>query len=251
MSQYLRTAAITLLLLTTPATGFAAKSKTAPTAHIPQVEGQNYQRGIEGGYPYLLHIPAGYNRATTTHWPVIVFLHGSGESGNDIEKVKVHGPPKLVVEDIAFPFIVISPQAPSAAEGWEPEKLDAMLDDALKNLRADHDRIYLTGLSMGGIGSWRWASAQPERFAAVAPVAARGEISSVCAIKDVPVWAFHGDNDTIVKTDEGIAMVSALRACGGTPRLTLYPATGHDSWTGTYADPALYMWMLHQRRKGR
>lgn len=227
-----------------------AKRQPAAPAMADQVEGQTVQAGVEGGYRYLLHIPAGYNRANG-NWPVIVFLHGSGESGNDIEKVKVHGPPRLVQDNPGFPFIVISPQTPSARQGWEAAKLDTMLDAALKGLRVDADRIYLTGLSMGGMGSWQWASARPDRFAAVAPVAARGDTASVCALKDMPVWVFHGDDDQIVKAADDFAMVSALRACGGAPRLTIYPATGHDSWSATYADPALYFWLLHQRRKPR
>lgn len=241
-----------LLLLGSPVASDAAKKdKLATPAIVLQTEGQTVQQGVEGGYRYLLHIPTGYNAATTTDWPVIIFLHGSGESGGDIEKVKAHGPPKMVQEDPAFPFIVVSPQTASAQLEWEPAKLDAMLDAALKDLRADKDRIYLTGLSMGGIGSWRWASVRPDRFAAVAPVASRGVAATVCTLKDMPVWAFHGDDDRIVRTADGVAIVDALRACGGTPRLTLYPATGHDSWTSTYADPAFYMWMLHQRRKVR
>jgi predicted peptidase len=180
----------------------------------------------------------------------LVFLHGSGERGSDIEKVKVNGPPKLVGADPAFPFVVLSPQLPEGEEWWSPTELDATLDAALQGLRVDRDRIYLTGLSLGGIATWAWAAARPDRFAAIAPVAAFADTASACKLKAIPTWVFHGDSDPVVPVAGDFAMVQAVRACGGTPRLTIYPATGHDSWSAAYSDPALYLWFLRQRRAG-
>ncbi len=177
----------------------------------------------------------------------MVFLHGSGEAGADIEKVKAHGPPKIVGNDPDFPFILISPQLPEG-EDWSPAKLDIMLDAILPRLKADRRRIYLTGLSLGGMGTWAWALARPDRFAAIAPVAASGDSTRACTIKTLPAWVFHGDGDTDVPTTEDFAMVEAMRKCGGSPRLTIYPGTGHWSWEAAYGDAALYYWLLHQRR---
>jgi len=96
--------------------------------------------------------------------------------------------------------------------------------------------------------SWRWGAARPGRFAAIAPVAGRGDPATACAIEEMPVWAFHGDRDDTVPPEGSFAMVRAIHACGGTPRLTIYPNFGHNSWDPAYDDPALYLWLLQQRR---
>lgn len=233
------------LLCASPA--LARTAHTAPPPAPPVAEGQLPHTAPAGGYPYLLFVPRGYNTATKANWPVIVFLHGSGESGSDLDKVKVHGPPQIVSDDVDFPFIVVSPQAP-APTGWDPAMLDKTLDAALAGLRADPDRIYLTGLSMGGIGTWAWAEANPGRFAAIAPVAARGDASKACTLANLPIWDFHGDSDPVVPVMGDIAMVQAVRACGGEPRMSILPNTGHNSWDAAYADQGLYMWFLHHRR---
>lgn len=192
----------------------------------------------EGQYPQRAVAKGGYLAQRDKAWPLIVFLHGSGERGNDIDKVKVHGPPKIVERQPDFPFITVSPLLP-AEEDWDTEKLDAILDHVTRKLPVDRSRIYLTGLSRGGHASWRWAAAEPERFVAVMPVSGRGDPSQACKLKDMPVWAFHGDRDDIVTPLGRFAMVEAIRSCGGEPRLTIYPDTGHDAWTRTYDDPAL------------
>jgi len=228
----------------------AKKAPTPPTP--PSIEGQTVQPPVEpGGLPYLLFLPKGYNASKTERWPLVIFLHGSGERGTDIEVVKKHGPPMLVEKDPAFPFIVISPQLPeepAAGEFWAIPPLDALLDHALKTWRIDPSRLYLTGLSLGGIATWDWGTARPERFAALVPVAAFGDPKRACAAKDVPVWAFHGDRDDAVDTRGDFEMVDALKKCGAQPRLTIYPDTDHFSWVPAYNDPALWMWMLHHRK---
>ena len=228
-----------------------AKKALPPAA----VEGQTVQLPVaEGGLPYLLFIPKGYNQSGNDRWPLVIFLHGSGERGTNIEVVKKHGPPMLVEKNPAFPFIVISPQLPeqSATVGqfWSVPPLDAILDHALKTWRVDPSRVYLTGLSLGGIATWEWGTARPDRFAALAPVAAFGDPRKACQAKDLPVWAFHGDRDDAVDTRGDFEMVDALKKCGSTPapRLTIYPNTDHWSWVPAYNDPALWLWLLEQRK---
>ncbi|HEU4820363.1 MAG TPA: dienelactone hydrolase family protein [Qipengyuania sp.] len=219
----------------------------------PPVAGQHPQgRLYPEGYDFQLFIPQGLPESATTraakNWPLLLFLHGSGERGSDVAKVKVHGPPKYADGHADFPFILISPLLP-AEEDWDIAKLDRILNHALATLPIDPNRVYLTGLSRGGHATWRWAAAEPDRFAAVAPVAGRGDPATACALKHVPVWALHGDRDDVVTPEGSFAMARAIRACGGQQaRLTIYPDLGHNAWDPAYADPALYLWLLSHRR---
>lgn len=198
-------------------------------------------------YPYLMFIPK-LRVQRANGLPLLIFLHGSGERGADIEKVKVHGPPKLVQVRPDFPFVTVSPLL--EAEGdWDVGKLDAMLAQVRRKVHVDPARIYLTGLSRGGHATWRWAAERPELFAAIAPIAGRGDVTQACGLKDMPVWAFHGDKDNVVAPEGSSIMVDAINACGGSARLTMYSNVGHDSWTRAYDDPALYAWLLAQRKR--
>lgn len=222
---------------------FASAAEAATPSLAP---GQHPQPAISaGGYPYQLFVPSGAGSGERS-WPLLIFLHGSGERGDDISRVKVHGPPKIADRDPDFPFILISPLLP-VEQDWDIARLEAILDKALATLPIDRSRVYLTGLSRGGHASWRWAAAAPGRFAAVAMVAGRGDPATACALKDKPVWAFHGDRDDVVPPEGSFAMVRAIRACGGNPRLTIYPDLGHNAWDPAYDDPALYLWLLSHR----
>jgi predicted peptidase len=195
---------------------------------------------------YLLFLPKGYPRGRK-RWPLILFLHGAGERGRNLELVKKHGPPKIVEEREDSPFILVSPQCPRG-ETWKSDVLDALLDEVIASCRVDPRRVYLTGLSMGGYGTWSLACDHPERFAAIAPVCGGGRRIEAHKLKDTPVWAFHGARDDIVPVAESERMVTALEECGGNAKLTVYPDAGHDSWTETYSNPALYKWFLRHRR---
>jgi len=206
---------------------------------------------------YLLFLPKGYAEQKSKRWPLIFFLHGAGERGTNIWKVAVHGPPKIVKDKPDFPFIVVSPQCP-AGQRWDNETLLALLDDVTKNYRVDKGRVYLTGLSMGGFGTWSLGLAYPERFAAIAPICGGGDplvllladSRKVNALKTLPVWAFHGGKDPVVKLEESQRMVDALKKFGTKEvELTVYPDAQHDSWTETYNNPKLYDWFLQHERK--
>jgi predicted peptidase len=201
---------------------------------------------IEVEMDYLLYLPKAFD--TKQSWPLVLFLHGAGERGDDLELVKKHGPPKLISEGKEFPFIVVSPQCPKD-RWWEPIELVALLGDLQSKFKVDEDRIYLTGLSMGGFGTWRLAAFAPDRFAAIAPICGGGETHWAKQIVPLPVWAFHGAKDKGVPLERSEKMVEAIKKQGGDPKLTVYPDAEHDSWTETYNNPEFYKWLLEQKRK--
>lgn len=194
---------------------------------------------------YLLYLPKDYQQRES--WPLLLFLHGSGERGDDLELVKKHGPPKLIAAGNDFPFIVVSPQCPKNRR-WEPIELIALLNDLSDKYMVDDNRIYVTGLSMGGFGTWQLASYAPDRLAAIAPICGGGEKYWVKQFAHLPVWAFHGAKDTGVPLERSQVMVDELKKHGGNPKLTVYPEAGHDSWTETYDNTELYSWLLKQKR---
>lgn len=161
-------------------------------------------------YRYLLYLPKAYAADTSLRWPLLLFLHGSGERGDDLAKVKVHGPPKLLDGRDDFPFVVVSPQCPEG-ERWSADALAALLDDVTRRLRIDLDRVCVTGLSMGGRGTWDLVLTYPDRFAAIVPVCGGALPDRACRLKGVPVRAYHGAKDTTVPLAESETVVEAVR----------------------------------------
>lgn len=203
------------------------------------------------GSDYLLYLPDEYSPESREMWPLLVFLHGSGERGNNLELLKVHGPPKLIEQGQDFPFIVLTPQCPDK-QNFDTETLFSLIEHIVKEYHVDKDRIVVTGISMGGGATWDLAFYHPEYFAAIAPVCGvvdRNYPSRVKEIIDLPTWVFHGANDFIVPIVQSAGMVSALQELGSKVKFTIYPTAGHDSWTETYNNPELYEWFLKQRRK--
>lgn len=197
-------------------------------------------------YDYLLHLPPGYDQKAGQKWPLVIFLHGSGEMGTDVNMVKKNGLPHVLETRHDFPFICVSPQSP--VRGWKVDALNALLDDLLKRYHVDEDRVYLTGLSMGGFGTWDWGGSNPERFAALVPICGAASPIRARALKNVPVWAFHGAEDPRVPLEWQESLVKILEKLGGQVKWTVYPGIGHDSWVKAYDDPELYTWMLAQKR---
>ena len=203
---------------------------------------------------YLLYVPKDYAADTAKKWPLVLFLHGAGERGTELQKVAVHGPPKLVNQGKEFPFILVSPQCPEN-QGWDTDARMGLLRQLETDLRVDTRRVYATGLSMGGYGTWALALKHPEHFAAVAPVCGGGErIRALLpaqreALKTLGVWAFHGGKDNVVLPAESERMVDAFKKAGVTDiQLTVYPDDGHDSWTHAYNEPTFYDWLLKHGR---
>ncbi len=204
---------------------------------------------------YLVHVPEEAENSSGEKWPTILFLHGFGESGDEPSAVLRTGLPHYVIERADFPFIVVAPQCPWNT--WWPELadgVDQLLSHCATTLPIDQQRLYLTGLSMGGYGCWYLAALWPTRFAAVAPICGGGLMfhgfpKRVEKLKNTPTWAFHGANDDVVPLAESQNLVEALRESGGIVKLTVYPHAGHDSWTETYNNPELYSWLLSHRAR--
>lgn len=194
------------------------------------------------GYPYLVTPP----RLRSPKPPLLIFLHGSGERGNDFSKVLIHGPTLYAATHADFPFLIISPQTP--IDEWDPRRVLATLDDVLTKYDVDRDRIYLTGLSLGGYGTYSTGVLAANRFAALLPIAGEVDVADAAALKDIPLWVVHGEADDAVDPQSDYQLVTALRALHGRVRFTPYPGEGHNVWTRTYDDPATYAWLLAQRR---
>jgi len=204
---------------------------------------------------YLLHLPPGYWDEPARQWPLVLFLHGRGERGDNINVVRKYGIAKMVDEKSDSDFIAISPQCPLAYE-WPDltTTLAQLVEQAMTHLPVDPDRVYLTGLSMGSRGGWLLAVDNPDRFAALALICGRiptpDFLDRVIILKDKPIWIFHGAKDPVVPVDNSEKIAATLQAAGGNPRLTIYPEADHDAWTETYNNPELYTWLFaHQRER--
>src|SRR3954469_9138291 len=182
--------AASLLICLTP---FIAKSADDQAGQQAKV----FEKQVTVKLDYLLFLPEGYSNEGDKKWPLMLFLHGAGERGSDVNKVKVHGPPKIVQNKKDFPFILVSPQCPEN-KWWEPEEVVALLDEIQSKYKVDPDRVYLTGLSMGGFGTWETATQHPERFAAIAPICGGGRPFMPGRLKRLPAWVFHGEKDNVV-----------------------------------------------------
>ncbi len=197
------------------------------------------------GYRYHLYIPPA--ESDNQLYPMLLFLHGIGERGSDIELVKKHGLNNMLIARDPLPFIVISPQLPED-EWWDSETLNALIDHALDAYPVDSDRVYVTGLSMGGNGAWDVITRYPEIFAAAIPICGWGNRLMAHHAKEIPLWVFHGDEDPVIPLERSQEMVDAFRHAGGNVALTVYPETGHDAWTKTYRNPKIYEWLLKNKR---
>jgi predicted peptidase len=241
---------------------FNALSSDKPQDKFQKAASFKYQpKPVELNYLHFL--PQGYDAKSDKKWPMIFFLHGAGERGSDVWRVSVHGPAKYIVQHSDFPFILISPQCPDNAT-WNDDALLALLDDVEKKFNVDTNRVYLTGLSMGGFGTWSLGMRHPDRFAAVAPICGGGQSIFILLaakgfapdkwayMKQLPIWVFHGAKDKVVPIAESEHMVKMLEACGADMskvKFTIYPEATHDSWTETYNNPEFYKWLLEQERK--
>ncbi|RNA68436.1 prolyl oligopeptidase family serine peptidase [Alteribacter keqinensis] len=223
----------------------------------------------KAGYklPYLLHLPDDVQE-TDEKLPLILFLHGAGERGTDINPVRTHGIFQNL--DMAEDFIIVAPQC-SEQSYWvkEIDGLSALLDDLEVKYPVDPDRVYLTGLSMGGIGAWHLALENPDRFAAIVPVCGGLSVPSfrreqlgltfdsnelfsrLSVLTSTSVWAFHGEKDDVIPMNESVNMIAFLQKEGGKAAITVYENVGHDSWVQAYSSPELYKWLISKKRHNK
>ena len=200
---------------------------------------------------YVLYKPWEYDSSTS--WPLIVFLHGAGERGDDGLKPSDVGLGRAIRHHAErFPALAVMPQCPE--DSWWDKELgvvDAVMDAALQTCSVDEDRIYLTGLSMGGFGTWWYGAMHPGRFAALLPICGGGRPEEAGELARVPIWAVHGADDAVVPPSESRRMVEAVREAGGTVEYTELAGVGHNSWDAAYGDPAIIRWLFEQERGRR
>lgn len=238
-------AAITSGCATTGAPGMKADMAGIPTGIITKtMETRGESR------TYAVYVPRGYDPAK--EWPLVVFLHGRGERGDDgLLQTDVGIGHAIRKNPGRFPCIVVMPQCPDTGY-WNAafEDIDTCIADTLAAYTIDEDRMYLTGLSMGGYGTWTYGAKNAGRFAALIPICGGGRPKDAEILAKVPIRAFHGDADSVVSPNESQKMVDVVKAAGGDVELTLFPDVGHNSWDDTYGDPKVIKWMLSQRRGG-
>ena len=242
-----RLSLIALVVVAFVSTPIVAGEKKA--GFLPRVH-----KDAAGESKYVLFVPHTYTGEK--EFPLILFLHGAGERGDDGEKPVKQGignAIKFKGGEEKFQFFVIFPQARTGGS-WKAGEPDAdralaILDTVTKQYKIDPNRLYLTGLSMGGSGTWSVAAAHPNKWAAIAPICGRGDPETATKIKHIPCWAFCGDKDKSALVEANRTMIKALQAVGGMPRYSEYPHVGHNSWDSAYVTPELYTWFLGQKLK--
>ncbi len=200
-------------------------------------------------FSYYLYYPEDYEIKEDEKFPLLLFLHGGGESGDSLVAVKRNGPPKLIVRGKKFPFLILAPQNPHRKKWWDTKALIQLLDTIVENNHVDKNRIYLTGLSRGGGAAWEMAVQYPEKFAALAVVCGMTPVPYASWLdKNMPIWVFHGEEDKSIPISESETMVTKLKSMGYNVRFTRYPGVGHDSWIPAYNTEELYEWFMDQER---
>ncbi len=202
-------------------------------------------------YRYALYVPPQYDGSEA--FPLITFLHGSGECGSDGLKSAVVGiGSAAMLQADEWRTLILIPQKPETRQRWEEldKVIMAMSAETEKRFKVDKERLYLTGLSQGGYGSWALAAKYPDYWAAVAPVCGGGDPKNAAILAKIPIWAFHGDKDEAVPLKRSEEMIDAIKAAGGSPKLTVYPGVGHNSWDKAYRDEKLFAWFLEHKKLG-
>ena len=195
----------------------------------------------------VLRKPIDFN--SEKKYPILLFLHGAGTRGNDIDKLCANPFFRLTDRHQNFPFVTIAPLCEENTwfDVWE--RLKALVNDITNLPFADQERIYVMGASMGGYATWQLAMSMADRFAAIVPICGGGMYWNAGRLVNVPIWAFHGAKDTAVLLEESVKMVEAVKRHGGEAKLTVYPENGHDAWSDTYSNPEVFSWLFQQQNK--
>lgn len=224
------------------------KNRPRPGIQVPQLHLAEHRSGentVTVAVNYLLYLPLDYT--SQKKWPLVVYLHGAGSRGRDLELVRHEWLPDQITQSKQFDFILASPQCPPNSR-WSPEMVASLAEHISNSLSVDRDRVYLTGYSLGGSGTWAAAAYDPERFAAIAPLCGGGNLEQAEQLKNIPIWAFHGDKDDVVLIRWHQEMVDAVKDCGGHVKFTVYPGVGHGIAEMTYQNEHFFEWLLAQRR---
>ena len=241
-------------LLLAPISGWADKKPDLEKL----LEAKTFTQG-KASLSYRLLQPATIDKEKT--YPLVIFLHGAGERGKDNKAQLKHGVGDFASEERMkkSPCFLIAPQCPTGRH-WaisdkgsadaEPGQLVLdLIEKTCKELPIDRKRIYLTGLSMGGYGTWDLMARKPDLFAAGIPVCGGGDEKKADKLVKIPLWVFHGDKDAAVKVERSRNMVAAIKKAGGKPDYTEYPGVGHDSWSRTYSDAKVLDWLFAQKKE--
>ena len=224
-----------------------AKEKLIPGTQVAR-EVKVKSSGKEVTLRFWQFVPKGYNGKK--NFPLMLFLHGAGERGDKLEVVKKWGPPQLVGKRKDFPFVLISPQCPRGTL-WKIEELYQRVNTVAGELKSDRQRMYVTGLSMGGFGSWLLMDKYPKLFAAGVPICGGGKATSAKNLVDIPIWALHGGADGGGKPALSELMIKKIKEAGGKKaKRTIYPGVGHNSWSRAYANEEVYKWLLSHKSSG-
>jgi predicted peptidase len=210
----------------------------------PRAAQSRQTKQTDAGLRYLLHLPSAHESRSA--WPLILFLHGAGERGEDLELVTREGLPRILETLPDFPFVVVSPQE-TKERRWTADGLAALLDEVAGRYHVDRARVYATGLSSGAVAALELAIRHPEKIAAIAVVSANEIPAGLCRMKEVPVWIFHNARDERVSVGRAKRLAREVEACRGEAKLTIFPTDGHDAWTETYRRKDLYEWFLKHR----
>ena len=201
-------------------------------------------------FKYYIYFPKNYYDSDTS-FPMVLFLHGSGERGDDIGLVEEHGIPKMINNGHTFPFITVAPQCPKFQRWSEPlysKALIFLVEEIIRNNRVDIGRIYATGLSMGGYGTLSIAKERPDLFSAIVPVCGGMDITNIENLKEIPIWLFHGDADEVVPVENSELIYDLLKPINPDIKITIYKGVNHNSWDRTYDNKKMYEWMLKQSK---
>lgn len=233
-----------VVLLLSAALSCACAPASTPVRTSPRRQTAHEHAGVR----YLLHLPAAYE--SRADWPVILFLHGAGERGRDLDLVLREALPRILESLPDFPFVVVSPQE-EKGRPWTPDALAELVDNVVAHERVDSARVYATGLSSGATTALELAIDHPQEVAAVAAISPTAVPPGLCAMKDVSAWIFQNAGDERVPVTRSRRLVRELRQCGGggEVKLTVYPRDGHDAWTETYRRRDIYEWFLEHRRR--
>jgi predicted peptidase len=233
----MRIIALTLLV------GFALSIFNKTYGNNPQQKAEKSKT-----YPYLAYLPSDYEKSAKKDWPLIIYLHGSSCKGNNLERLKKYGPPFYLDRGMQVDAIVISPQCPSNRNWTTGNWFESFYKELLDKYNIDPSRVYLTGMSLGGFGTWDLASRYPEYFAAIMPLCGGGRPDMAETMKDVPTWVFHGDKDRLVNVNRSKQMVNAMQELGSRPKFSVLKGQGHDIHK-VYSDQGIYDWLLSQHKE--